>query len=193
MKRSVDALSIDLDPSPADQAAARGLNRSSIVLDLFRKHATRVRKGLSFRLRNEDDAQDATQEVFLKLWRQEREGNLRDDANAYLNSAAASMATDFERRRAFHITDRRAEVELEEVPSASPSLEERQSWRDAMALFVESVESLPEVARNVFLLHHMKGLTYPAIAKQLGISVRTAERQMAHAVVTLQRRLREYL
>ena len=169
------------------------VSRTSIVVDLFRRHATRVHRSLTFRLRNPEDAQDAAQEVFLKLWRQERDGNLRDQATAYLNSAASSMATDFARRHALHVTDRLEDVDVDEVPAVGATSEDRQHWRDAMALFVESVENLPEVTRDVFLLHHMKGLTYPAIAKRLGISVRTTERHIAQAVTTLERKLRNYL
>src|SRR5262245_21490777 len=93
--------------------------RGGIVVGLFRKHAGRVRRSLGYRLRNADDAQDATQEVFLKLWRQEREGRLRDDAVAYLNSAASSMAADVERWRSCHANEHLIDAEVDEIPSAS--------------------------------------------------------------------------
>ncbi len=152
-----------------------------------------MRRSLSFRLRNSDDADDAAQEVFLKLWRQEREGNLRHGATAYLNSATASMATDFERHRTYHVTDRIADVDVDEVPATAAGIEERQHWRDAMALFVESVGRLPEVTRNVFLLHHVKGMTYPQVAQHLGLSTRTVERHIVQALTTLERKLKNYL
>lgn len=193
MKRSLDALSLDLEPADARPTSSAPPSRGGIVVDLFRKHAARVRRSLSFRLRNPDDAQDAAQEVFLKLWRQEREGNLREEATAYLNSAANSTATDFERWRTFHVLDRLADVELEEIPAGTSSSEERQHWRDAMALFVEAVEMLPERTRDVFLLHQMKGLTYPEIALRLNVNVRTVERHIVQAFSILQHRLREYL
>jgi RNA polymerase sigma factor (sigma-70 family) len=184
---------LSLDTRSAEDPGGDTRTGPGIVVDLFRKHATRVRRSLAFRLRNPDDAQDAAQEVFLKLWRQEREGRLRDEAVAYLNSAASSMATDFERWRTFHVTDRVENVELEEVPVTAASLEDRQHWRDAMTVLVEGVERLPELTRNVFLLHKVKGLTYPEVARQLGVSSRTVERHIVHALDSLEHRLRDYL
>ena len=191
MKRSLDALTFD-PPARSDRDDSVR-PRTGIVVELFRKHASRVRRSLAFRLRNPDDAQDAAQDVFLKLWRQEREGNLREEAVAYLNSAASSMATDYERWRSLHANDRLEDVELEEVPTVGASAEDRHHWREAMALFVESVERLPALTRDVFLLHQVKGLTYPEVAQQLGISTRTVERHIAQAVESLERRLRNYL
>lgn len=175
-----------------------GLPRSpteprGIVIALFRKHAERVRRSLGFRLRNDDDAQDATQETFLKLWRQERDGNLRADAVAYLNMAANTMAFDIHRRRAYHSADRVDAVEADDVPSGAPGIDEALHWRDALAVFVASVESLPSQTRDVFLLYHLKGLTYRQIATTLGISSRTAERHIEQALLKLQRKMKEYL
>lgn len=192
MKRSLEGLSFEVEATPAD-AAAPALPRSSIVVDLFRKHASRVRRSLTFRLRSPEDAQDATQEVFLKLWRQERAGNLKEEAAAYLNSAASSMATDFERWRAFHVIERRSDVELDDVEAAAAGSEERQHWRDAMTLFMKGVQALPPLTRDVFLLSQVKGLTYPEIALRLDVSTRTVERHLVQAIMALERRLKDYL
>jgi len=193
MKDSLDALSFEPGDGTAEPAPAREISRTGTVVNLFRKHATRVRRSLAFRLRNPEDAQDATQEAFLRLWRQEREGNLRDEASAYLYSAANSIATDVERWRTFHVIDRRSDVELEDIAATAAGTEERQHWRDAMALFVDSVDHLPDLTRNVFLLHHVKGLTYPQIAKQLEVSTRTVERHIVQALDSLERKLKEFL
>src|SRR5260221_9900497 len=51
-------------------------SETGTVARLFKTHAHRLGRLLNRRLRNPDDAQDASQEVFLKLWRQERLGQL---------------------------------------------------------------------------------------------------------------------
>jgi RNA polymerase sigma factor (sigma-70 family) len=193
MKESFDALGLEPGDAGVEGSGARESTPAGTVVGLFKKHATRVRRSLAFRLRNPEDAQDATQEAFLKVWRQEKEGNLREDASAYLYSAARSVATDMERWRTFHIVERRAEVELDEVAGTAAGVEERQHWRDAMSLFVDSVDNLPKLTRNVFLLHQVKGLTYPEIATQLDVSTRTVERHIAQALASLERKLKEYL
>lgn len=62
-----------------------------------------------------------------------------------------------------------------------------------MATFVNGVKALPGVHRDVFILHHVKGLTYPEIARELGISVRSAERYMAQALDALYETMKDYL
>lgn len=168
--------------------------KPQLVATLFRKHADRVRRTLGWRLRNPDDGADAAQETFLRLWRQEREGKLREDgATAYLNAAAGTIALDVQRWRNFHVVDRFEEAEIDEVASAAATPEEAQHWRDALVAFVEGIDALPDPMRDVFLLYHVTGLTYAQIAAQLGISSRTAERHLAMALVRLHHRLKDYL
>ena len=193
MKSLTEALSLSRGEPNAETPIARGDSGSSIVVDLFRRHANRIRRSLTSRLRNSDDAQDATQEVFLRLWRKEREGNLREEASAYLGVAANSIATDIERWRTFHVIDRLADVDVEDVRAVTIGSDEQQHWRDALSLFVDSVESLPELTRNVFLLHHVKGLTYPEIAARLAVSTRTVERHIAQALSDLEGKLKDFL
>ena len=167
--------------------------RPGIVSALFHKHANRVRRTLGYRLRNEEDGKDAAQETFLRLWRQERQGTLRADAVAYLNAAAGTMAFEFHRRRVAYAIDREEALEADDLPSATPGLDDSLHWRGALTAFVAGVESLPEQMRDVFLLHHLKGLTYPQIAAKLGISLRTTERHMEQALLRLHRCVKDYL
>src|SRR5687767_10939897 len=84
---------------------SRGNGGPTIVVDLFKTHAGKIRRYLSWRLKSAEDAKDATQEVFLKLWRHEREGTLRDEAAGYMRAATGSAAIDLERWRARHSSE----------------------------------------------------------------------------------------
>src|SRR5207244_2689674 len=127
-----------LDAGIAHRAAPRG--DDSIIAGLFRRRAKRVKDYLAFRLRNKEDAEDATQEVFVKLWRREGMGALREEANAYMYSTALSVATDAERQRTSQARERFIELELEEIAQAAPSQEEKLHWRQAMQHFVYCVK-----------------------------------------------------
>src|SRR5437588_11663190 len=97
---------------------------ASIVSGLFKSQAKKVRNFLTFRLKSSDDADDATQDVFLKLWRHEKSGNLREEATAYMFSAAYSVATDLERHRSRHAHEVLDDVESEGVRDESPAIED---------------------------------------------------------------------
>ena len=165
----------------------------AIVLDLFRSHANKVRRYLSWRLKNPEDAKDAAQEVFLRLWRQEREGSLREGAVGYMHAAASSVATDVERWRTLHRPEYLGDFEVEQVAAPASNPDDLQHWRDAMSTFVNGVKALPDMHRDLFVLHHVKGLTYPEIARELGISLRSAERYMSQALDELHETMKDYL
>lgn len=165
----------------------------AIVLDLFQAHARKVSSYLGHRLRNDEDGRDAAQEVFLKLWRQETNGNLRAEAVGYMHVAANSVATDAERWRAHHAPELQGDEDLESAPARTASLEDQAHWRKAMAVLVASVKELPTTHRQIFVLHFLKGLRYPEISARMGIAERSIERYMAAALAQLHEKLEEYL
>jgi RNA polymerase sigma factor (sigma-70 family) len=177
---------VDGDAIPTDRA-------TSIVVDLFRAHAKRVQNFLTFRLRDATEAQDVAQDVFLKLWRQESQGTLRNEATNYMYSATQSAAIDSDRHRAYVSRDRVNDVDVEAIAQTEPDAEEVLHWRKGMAVFVDSVKSLPEATKKVFVLFHFKGLGYDEIAAELGCSRRTVERHIAAGLTHCRRQMKDYL
>src|SRR5258708_9526098 len=122
----------------------RGASKPSIVVGLFKTHARRVQSFLSFRLRDSAEGEDAAQDVFLKLWRQERQRTLRDEATNYMYAATQSAIIDIERHRAYVGRDRLPDVDVDEVVPAQPGAEDALHWRNAFVRFVNSVKALPD-------------------------------------------------
>ena len=170
-----------------------GAPKASIVVGLFKAHSRRVQNFLSFRLRDGTEAQDATQDVFLKLWRQERQGALRDEATNYMYSATQSVVIDAKRHRDYVERDRARDVEVDSVVQAHPPAEDVLHWRKAFARLVDSVKSLPGTTQKVFVLYHFKGMGYDEIARELGVSRRTVERHIAAGLVHCREQLKDYL
>lgn len=182
---------IDAMPEPASEMHTA--SSGSIVTGLFRSQAKKVRNLLNFRLKSAADADDATQDVFLKLWQYEKNGKLREEAIAYMFSAAYSVATDVERHRAVRQHESLDEVDSEPVAENQPALDEQRHWRDAMARLVSELKQLPEAHRRAFVLHHFKSLNYAQIAKRMGVTTRTIERHMVQAHTELEIRMRDFL
>ena len=195
-------LSEDDAPPPRRESTSRDLagagskhacDEASIVGSLFRSQVKKVRSFLSFRLRSVDDANDAAQDVFLKLWRREKAGELREEATAYMISAANSVATDLERHRQRHPQETAEELDPDNIPGPEVGLEDQRHWRDALVHLVSLLKALPEVQRKAFVLHHFKGLGYAQIAAKLRLSQRTVERHMMQAHTQLEAGMKEFL
>jgi len=183
------------------QATPRSANEPAderpTVVKLFQSQSRRLARYLGRKLRNDDDARDASQEVFLKLWRQERSGQLREDATAYLFSAARTVAVDSERKRQTHAADRTVDLEEAQITEvADPraaSLDEIHHWRQGLAALVRRLEDLPVKTQKIFVLYHFENLNYGDIATRLGISERSVERHMAAAFAHCRKHLEAYL
>jgi RNA polymerase sigma-70 factor (ECF subfamily) len=79
------------------------------------------------------------------------------------------------------------QADLVKDPAPKPDeLAERREWRDTLR---QAMERLPERQRAVVEMREIEGLTYPEIAKQLGVSERTAKSDYAKAMETLRTRL----
>lgn len=167
---------------------------SSMVRDLFKRQATKVRRYLSYRLRNDEDGKDATQETFLKLLRREREGTLREDSNnAYLFSAAFTVAIDARRDRVAHDQHLAFDIDSDLLPANEATPEDQVHWRKAMAHFVSCLRALDEGPRKVFVMRYFKGMTYVQICAELGMTMRTTERHVANALAQLKQEMKDYL
>lgn len=165
----------------------------SPVARLFKSQGKRVRSFLRRRLRNHEDAQDATQNVFLGLVRREQAGGLDADARAYMVKAAYNAATDVQRSRASHHADDHCALDENTPASAKSEASEILYWREGLRLVVDALNELSDVTQQVFVLYYVEGLSHASIARRLHISIRSVERHMARAIAHSQERLKDYL
>ncbi len=194
MKLTGKALDLVVDAAPDfESPGSRSSPAATIVGGLFRQHAKRVQQFMSFRLRDREDGQEASQEMFLKLWRQETQGNLREDAVSYMFSAARTAIVDTERHRKSRAQDQQEEGDFDAVAAVEADQDEALHWRRAMGRLAEIVKSLPEVTRKAFLLHYFNEMNYDQIAEELGVSRRTVERHVARAFAHCRTRMKDYL
>lgn len=131
------------------------------------------------RLGNRADAEDVTQETFLRLVRAETE--FPDDARAlaWLFRVAANCATDLRRR-----SWRRREVELEEAQAIEA---------DAMGEndVLEALLALPEQYRGVLHLFYYEGYSVAEIAQALKLRPGAVKTRLHRGRELLRTRLKE--
>jgi RNA polymerase sigma-70 factor (ECF subfamily) len=138
------------------------------------------------------DAEDLTQEVFVRLVRHKDRKSIRH-MEAYLFQTASNLLRDHVRRNATHrVNDH---VSFEEFhyeghyAGAVPSEEYVYEGREAIDAFLSVLAELPPRRRTVFLMHRFQGYSYGAIATKLGISVSVVEKHMMKALLQFHTRL----
>ena len=127
------------------------------------------------KLGNFHDAQDITQETFIKAFQKIRTLKRYDAFALWLSAIANNLCKNFIRSKS-----KRPDREFAE--DQSPDTVERSSmdsYRDNLIheSLQEALNSLPEVYRQVLMLHYFSGYKNMDIAQLLGVSLRTvAER-----------------
>ena len=157
------------------------------VRELFERHRHALLRYLKGLLTNRADAEDALQETYARLLDVTDLDQAGGRARAYLFKVATNLARDrFRRRRESSIDDASAN----ELASGEDPPEVVVDFGRGLAIVKRTILELKPRCRRVFLLRVAEELDYEAIAARLGISKRTVEREMQHALEVCQRRLK---
>lgn len=150
---------------------------------LYRAHAARIHSLVRRMLGSEADANEVTQDVFVRVW--QKLATFRGEAafGTWLHRLAVNVilgqrAELARRRQRFHDDD----AVLALIPSRGTG------QADAMD-FEAAVERLPEGAREVFVLHDVEGYRHEEIAELLGVATGTSKSQLHRARMALRKHL----
>lgn len=85
----------------------------------------------------------------------------------------------------YQAVDRERESEMSDNP------ERKMTKRERARMAYEALESLPEIFRTAYSLHHGEGLSYPEIAERLGVHVNTVKYRVTRAKELLSRQTQQ--
>ena len=138
-------------------------------------------------LKRKEDAEDVTQETYLRLWRTISEATI-ESPKSYILRTARNLALDIIRKKSkrddadtvLQGKDEEFEIELEDTdPASRPDLAYLQKMeREAVR---ESINELPTSARELIILRDLEGLPYSEIANLLGIAEGTLKSKLFRA------------
>jgi RNA polymerase sigma factor (sigma-70 family) len=130
------------------------------------------------------EAEDLVQDVFLHL-QARAVGGAVDNVERYLFRIAGNVLVSRHRHRAargFTLTDALDEaLEPVETIAAERALIAKQD----VARVIAAMQALPPRTREAFIFHRFGEMTYPAIAKRMGISVSAVGQLIARALEKL--------
>jgi RNA polymerase sigma-70 factor (ECF subfamily) len=128
-----------------------------------------------------DDADEATQDVFVRAW--EKLGTFRGEAafGTWLHRLAINVILGRRQSRARR-WERTAEGDalVESLPS-------RRSHLELHMDFEMAIGRLPKGAREVFVLHDVEGFKHHEIAEMMGVTTGTTKAQLHRARRALRR------
>lgn len=140
-------------------------------------------------LRDREDALDAVQETFLRLY--QKAGLYRPGSSfqGWILQIAKNVSIDSYRRRRRKKLDWETSTPVEEIPIAVEDRNGDSAASDLRSAFARSVETLAERQRMVFVMRHYNELPFNEISEAMRISVGTAKSLHFKAVQNLRKRL----
>lgn len=134
------------------------------------------------------DAEDATQEIFIRLWKH-MDSIQKNDVRPWLLKATRNYCIDQIRRRKDVITHLSDEVL--ETKTCDTEEDPRQSAEngDFRKEIDQALQSLPEKLRSVFILYEINGLKYREIAETLDIPLNSVKVYLSRSRKELQKHL----
>ena len=149
-------------------------------------------------LRHWEDARDASQEAFVKAYRQL--GGFRQEAAfaTWLYRIVMNTCRDAQRRARLRrwvsldapVDQTGEESLLFEPPSRDAPPDAQAADRELGGALTRAIDRLPERQREAFILKHLEGLRIEEVAAVLGCAPGTVKAHLFHAAAKLQRALR---
>ena len=129
--------------------------------------------------RNEADARELTQDVFIKVYRNLRRFNERSKFFTWVYRITVNTCISFKRRNR----------SLPPIPASEPRRDPVGQRVRLKIAIDDALKRLPERQRMAFVLRHYQGYTFDEIGEIMGITTGAAKANHYQAV----RKLRDYL
>lgn len=155
------------------------------LLDL---HQDRV-YNLVYKMVGPAEAEDVAQDALVEVCRAVVSFRGDSSLTTWIHRVAVNVCLEHRRRRRVESVPLEEELlEREPDPAGDPS--EALAQGEAKRRVDAAIDSLPDLHRDVVVLHELHGLTYAECAKALGCPVGTVKSRLANAFVKLRESLR---
>jgi RNA polymerase sigma factor (sigma-70 family) len=165
--------------------------RHTFVTAIASRYGARLRRFFTLRLRNDADAPDLAQEVFLRLMRVEHHETIRSP-EAYLFTVASHVLHQHTLRQAtapasLDVSQVFAELQLtsDDDPAA------RAEGQEKLKELERALRNMPPKLCTTLLLHRFAGLTIEEIGREIGVSRPAAKKYLARALIECRDALKE--
>jgi len=142
---------------------------------ILREHKNRVFSYAFYFLRNREDAEDITQDVFLKIW-QHWDTIDKNRIVGWMMRVTYNQCVDLSRKKKASVNKRitSADFDLQSVASES-NVDLDPEWcyefTETQRTLLSAMNALPDRTKSMLLLHYFQGMKYETIGEILDIKL----------------------
>ena len=154
---------------------------------LFQKYSDRIYYFTISYIRNKEESEEITQEVFVKLWNKRFELKPELSFSSFLFMIAKNSVIDLLRKKKKETF--LGEEFITDIKDSNKNYDSPE-YQELKKIIDVSIQELPEKRKNIYLMSRDHGMTYKQIADELNISVKTVESHMRLALQQLKQVVR---
>lgn len=151
------------------------------VGSVYERFDASLRGFLMNKLRNEADAEDFAQEVYVRFARMRDHREIRSE-RAFLFTTATNLLRDRSRRLVTQLDKASVPVDNVSLECNADDPARRVQHAEQLERFEAALEELSDNCRQAFWSSRVDGLSYAEIAEQLGVSVSMVEKHISAAL-----------
>jgi len=171
------------------------VEQERVIREWYERYGQRLYRRLCAAARNAEEAQDISQETFLKVALKLREDELGEvirNPEAFLHRVAFNELYNRRKRQKLHrhLEEIFGETEFEMIHEITP--EQGALAREEMNMARKVINDLPDRRRQVFLMTRMAQMNHQEVASALGISKDTVKKHVGRVLTALRRMRADY-
>ena len=160
---------------------------------LIKQHKNNIYNYALYMMKNRMDADDITQEVFIKIWNNINSFNIKA-AKSWIMKTTHNLCIDYLRKKQ---TSVKREVDIENtinISGAGTLTDTEVNVRKTLLKnrIREGIETLPDNLKSVFVLYELQGFKYNEISETLSMPLNSVKVYLMRARKKLQEELKEY-
>lgn len=159
--------------------------------EVFRTYAEPLIRYAATMLKDEDDAADIVQQLFVSIWDKKGLPDIHVSLKSYLYRSVHNHCLNKLKQmkvREGYANDVQA-VSDGLIPGVHDIIENKEMGSRIQA----ALDTLPEQCRRIFSMSRLEQRKYQEIADQLGLSAKTVENQMGKALKLMREALKDYV
>lgn len=178
-----------MEPTDADLMARIQKDDQAAFAELVRRYQRRFYRLAFGYLRNHEEALDAVQEAFVKIYRARRTWKPRANPFTWAYRIVANQCVDLLRKRkgftATSLDDEDSPLSRTLADESSVDPLRLQVSREERKMVMEAVMKLPERQREIIVLRHYEDLSLQEIAEVQGCALGTVKSSLHRAINSL--------
>lgn len=163
---------------------------------IFLRYYTKLCSYANTILASKDTSEEVVQELFVKLWENRKNIEITASLKAYLYRTAHNQCLnqiETWKVRNSYVKSQANVSDIGLIPFSGDYPIANLIVKELEDKINDSIKSLPEQCREIFLLIRVHNKSYQEVASRLNISINTVKTQMQRAVFKMKDMLQEYL